>query len=124
MIKYHFTDYFWTLIFSVVLCVFGSSCFIQNLKPGLDKLERRAIKYVFVGYCHTQKGYHCFDLVHHRFYTSSVVTFFESVSYFAPPGSPSVPQNMITSGYAEKMLYLNHCRCISGVQSQWLLLHS
>jgi len=32
----------------------------------------------------------------------SDVTFFEFVSQFAPPGSPSMPQNMSTSGYPEK----------------------
>ena len=36
--------------FSVVPRVFGSTCFIQNLKPRLDKLEPRAIKCVFISY--------------------------------------------------------------------------
>jgi len=36
--------------FSVVLCVFGSTYFIQNLQPGLHKLEPRGIKCVRVSY--------------------------------------------------------------------------
>jgi len=87
---------------SAIPRVFGSTCFIQDLKHGLDKLESRAIKCVFIGYFHTQKGYCCFDLVHHRFYTSSNVTFFESVPYFAPLSSLSAPQNMITYEYPKK----------------------
>ena len=90
------------LTFSVIPPVFGSTCFIQNFNSRLDKLEPRAVKYIFAGYSGTQKVYCCFDQVHHQFDTFSDVTFFEPVSYMAPPGSPSVLQNMITSRYSKK----------------------
>jgi len=85
MTKYHLTTYFKTkqlcllLLVYLILLILDSTYFIQNLKPGLDKLEPKAMKCVFIGYSRTQKGYRCFDLVHNRFYTSSDVTFFESV---------------------------------------------
>ena len=43
-----------------------------------------------------------FDSVHQHFYTWFDVIFFESVLYFAPSGSPSVSQHLITSGYLKK----------------------
>jgi len=56
-----------------------------------------------IGYSHIQKGNRWFDLVHHKFCTSCDVTFFfESVSYFAPSGSPSRTQHVITSRYPKK----------------------
>ena len=88
--------------FSVVPHVFSFTCFIQNFKSGIDTLEPKAIKCVFIGYSRTHKGFCCFDPINHRFYTSSDATFFESVPYFAPPGSPSMPQHMISSRYPEK----------------------
>ena len=37
--------------------VFGCTCFVQDLSPGLHKLSPTSIKCVFVGYYITQKGY-------------------------------------------------------------------
>jgi len=87
--------------FSVVPCVFSSTCFAQNLQPTLDKLEPRAIKCVFVDYS-PQKGYRCFDHIHCEFYTYADVTFFESLSYFTPMVSSPIPQSMSSSGDLEK----------------------
>jgi len=36
-------------------------------------------------------GYMCFDHVHHKFYTSTDVTFFKSDMYFAPTASSPIP---------------------------------
>ena len=35
--------------------VFGSTCFVHNMSPGLDKLSARSIKCVFLGYHRSQK---------------------------------------------------------------------
>ena len=41
--------------------IFGSTCFVQNLSPGLNKLSARSLKCVFLGYTRSQKGYRCFS---------------------------------------------------------------
>ena len=92
--------------FSVVHCVFGSTCFVKNIQFGLNKLEPRVIKCVFVGCSCTQTGHKCFDHAHRKFYISVDVTFFKSVSHaikcaFAPIASP-MHQHMPSSKNLEK----------------------
>ncbi|XP_070056940.1 uncharacterized protein [Nicotiana tomentosiformis] len=43
-------------LFSLLPCVFGSTCFVHNLTPGKDKLSPRALKCIFLGYLRMQKG--------------------------------------------------------------------
>ncbi|KAK2437071.1 putative mitochondrial protein [Trifolium repens] len=64
--------------------VFGSTCFVHNLSPGLDKLSARSLKCVFLGYHRSQKGYRCYSPTLRRYLVSADVTFFESVPYFEP----------------------------------------
>ena len=64
--------------------VFGSTCFVHNLSPGLDKLSARSTKCIFLGYTRSQKGYRCFSPTLQRYLISSDVTFFESVPFFEP----------------------------------------
>ena len=62
--------------------VFGSTCFVHNVSPGLDKLSARSHKCVFLGYTRSQKGYKCYSSSLRRYFVSADVTFFESVPYF------------------------------------------
>jgi len=71
-------------LFHVDPRIFGCTCFVHNLSPGLDKLAARAIKCVFLGYSRLQQGYRCYSPVHNRYYISVDVTFFEEKPYFAP----------------------------------------
>nr|KYP46624.1 Retrovirus-related Pol polyprotein from transposon TNT 1-94 [Cajanus cajan] len=48
-------------LFHVSPRVFGCTCFVHNVSPGLDKLSARAIKCVFLGYSRLQKGYKCYS---------------------------------------------------------------
>ena len=64
--------------------IFGCTCFVHDMSPGLDKLSARAIKCVFLGYSRLQKGYRCYSPVHNRYYISADVTFFEEKLYFLP----------------------------------------
>ncbi|GAU27876.1 hypothetical protein TSUD_159700 [Trifolium subterraneum] len=64
--------------------VFGSTCFVHNLSPGLDKLSARSLKCVFLGYHRSQKGYRCYSPTLKRYLVSADVTFFESIPYFEP----------------------------------------
>ena len=63
--------------FSMTPCVFECTCFVQDLSPGLDKLSPRSIKYVFIGYFRTKKGYMCYTLSTRKYLVSTDVTFFE-----------------------------------------------
>jgi len=68
---------------SKTLRVFGCTCFVQNLSPELDKLSPRSIKYVFVEYSRTQKGYRFYNPSTKKYLVSADITFFESVPYFS-----------------------------------------
>ena len=70
-------------VFSMTLCVFCCTCFVQDLSSGLDKLSYRSIKFIFVGYSKTQKGYQCYNLSTRKYFVSTNVTFFDFVPYFS-----------------------------------------
>jgi len=77
-----------TPLHSLPPCVFGSTCFVHDLSPDLDKLSARSLKCVFLGYHRSQKGYRCYSPTLRRYLMSVDVTFFESVPFF---GSTNVP---------------------------------
>jgi len=72
------------------LKVFGSTCFVHDFSPGLDKLSPRAHKYV-LGFPRSQKGYKCFSPSFNRHFISADVTFDESSFYFTHPSSSCEP---------------------------------
>jgi hypothetical protein len=57
------------------LKVFGCVCFVKDNKPFVGKLDPGAVKYVFVGYLATQKGYVCGSPVEKRLFVSMDVHF-------------------------------------------------
>ena len=73
------------------LRVFGSTCFVHDFSPGLDKLSPRSHKCVFLGFPRSQKGYKCFSPSLNRHFISADVTFDESSFYFSHLSSSSVP---------------------------------
>ena len=92
-------------LYNVPPRVFGCTCFIHDLSPGLDKLSARAIKCVFLGYSRLRKGYRCYSPDTRKYYMSADVTFFEETFFFpvsmkdfnsvqqvlpVPPSSPSL----------------------------------
>jgi hypothetical protein len=80
--------------------VFGSTCFVHNLSPGLDKLAARSLKCVFLGYHRSQKGYRCYSHTLQRYLISADVTFFESVPYFGSnPVSPEPLQESTSTPF-------------------------
>jgi len=70
--------------------VFGSTCFVHNFSPGLDKLFAQSHKCVFLGFTRFQKGYKCFSPLLNRYFISAYVTFTESSFYFKSSSSPLV----------------------------------
>ena len=71
-------------LFHVSPKVFGCTCFVHDLSPGLDKLSARSVKCVFLGYSCLQKGYKCYSPTMRRYYMSADVTFFEDTPFFSP----------------------------------------
>ena len=69
-------------LFNLPPKVFGCTAYVQSLGLGLDKLNPRSIKCIFVGYSRTQEGYRYYHPPTHRYLVSADVTFFESKSYF------------------------------------------
>lgn len=57
--------------------VFGSTCFVHNLSPGLDKLSAWSIKCVFLGYNRSQKEYRYFSPTLNYYFIPADVSFFE-----------------------------------------------
>ena len=74
--------------------VFGSTCFVHDLSPGLNKLSPQSHKCVFLGYTRSQKGYKCYSPTLRRYFISADVTFFESVPFFASTSSTSVSESV------------------------------
>jgi len=68
--------------------VFGSTCFVHNFSPGLEKLSARLHKCVFLGFTRSQKGYKCFSPSLNRYFISAYVTFTKSSFYFKSLSSP------------------------------------
>ena len=75
------------------LRVFGSTCFVHNFSPGLDKLSPRSHKCVFLGFTRSQRGYKCFSPFLNRYFVSADVTFNEFSFYFKSQSSPLTPSN-------------------------------
>lgn len=63
--------------------IFGCVVYVHLPTHTHHKLEPRAIKCVFLGYGVTQKGYRCFDPIHHKMYTTLDCDFFEDSNYYS-----------------------------------------
>ena len=73
--------------FSIPPKVFGCVRFVHNHGPNRDKLDPRAYKCVFLGYCRTKKGYHCYSPTLRKHFVSADVTFFEDIAYYSTVGA-------------------------------------
>jgi hypothetical protein len=70
---------------NLVLRIFGCVSFVHIHSQSRGKLDLRVLKFVFVGYSLTQKGYKCYHPPSKKFYVSADVTFNEQESYFTAP---------------------------------------
>jgi hypothetical protein len=64
------------------LKIFGCMCFVQNNKPNVEKLNPKAMKYIFVGYSGTQKSMYA-SSVKYSLFVSMNVTFQELELYYS-----------------------------------------
>ncbi|GMQ06385.1 hypothetical protein CsSME_00051003 [Camellia sinensis var. sinensis] len=79
--------------------VFGCVCFVHLQLRTHGKLDPKAVRYVFIGYSVTQKGYKYYDPHTRKVYVSMDVTLHESAS-FCPSPLPS-PQRESSGGMDE-----------------------
>lgn len=77
--------------------VFGCVAFVHVLDTSQDKLSPWAHKCIFLGYPHTQKGYHCYNHEFRCSFVSANFTFFESTPFFSSP-SQGMSSNLIVRG--------------------------
>ncbi|RDX98753.1 hypothetical protein CR513_18291, partial [Mucuna pruriens] len=70
-------------LFHIPPHVFGCTCFVHDVSSSLDKLFVRAIKYVFFGYSHLQKGYWHYFPITKKYYMTIDVTIFEETPFFS-----------------------------------------
>jgi len=79
------------------LKVFGSTCFVHNFSPELDKLSPRSHKCVFLRFTQSQKGYKCFSPSLNYYFVCVDVTFNESSFYYKKSSSHSIesPSNTV-----------------------------
>ena len=73
------------------LRVWGCVCYAQIPKEKLKKLDRTAVKYMFIGYKETTSQYRLYDSINKRFIISRDVIFEESKSYFTFPAIQDGP---------------------------------
>ncbi|KAJ9701255.1 hypothetical protein PVL29_006553 [Vitis rotundifolia] len=64
--------------------VFGCTAFVHVHSQHRDKLNPRAIKYVFLGYSSTKKGYKCYNSSARKFYIFVDVTPSQKINLFSP----------------------------------------
>ncbi|KAK2968669.1 hypothetical protein RJ640_004028 [Escallonia rubra] len=60
-------------LFPVEPRIFGSTCFVRDVRPHLTKLDPKALKCVFLGYSRLQKGYRCYSPNLHKYLVSTDV---------------------------------------------------
>lgn len=71
-------------LFSIDPKIFGCTCFVQDVRPHVTKLDHKSLKCIFLGYSRVQKGYKCYC---NKYLVSIDVTFHEVM-----PFSPSSDQ--------------------------------
>ncbi|GAA0168960.1 hypothetical protein LIER_23544 [Lithospermum erythrorhizon] len=63
--------------------VFGCVCYVFIVDEHLSKFEKKAIRFIFVGYDEQKKGWRCCDLNTNRTYVSRNIVFDEASSWWA-----------------------------------------
>ena len=70
-------------LFSFSPKIFGSTCFIRDVRPQITKLDPKSLKCIFVGYSRLRKGYRCFCPSLNKYIVSIDVNFFENTPFFS-----------------------------------------
>ena len=62
--------------------IFGCVVYIHVSSQNRSKLDPRALKCIFLGYTHNQKGYKCYHPPTKKHFVTTDVTFFEHLAYY------------------------------------------
>uniref|UniRef100_A0A0V0IC00 Putative ovule protein n=1 Tax=Solanum chacoense TaxID=4108 RepID=A0A0V0IC00_SOLCH len=62
-------------LFSVEPKVFGSTCYVRDVRPFVTKLDPKALKSIFLSYSCLQKGYQCYSTKLGKYLVSNDVVF-------------------------------------------------
>ena len=85
------------LLFPIDHKVFGFTCFVQDVRPQVSKLDLKSLKCIFVGYSCVQKGYRCYCPTFRRYFVSTNVAFFETTPF-------SLSSTVTSQGEEENLL--------------------
>ena len=70
-----------TSLFPIEPRVFGCTCFVQDVRLHVSKLDPKSLKCIFLGYSRVQKGYRCYCPSLRRYMVSANVTFLENTPF-------------------------------------------
>ena len=96
--------------------IFECVSFVHVHSPNKGKLDLRAIKYIFVRYSSTQKGYKCYHPLSKKFFVSTNVIVTESESYFLArylQGENSIKEDKDQDSYLIGSFFI-HLPIVSG----------
>ena len=65
--------------------MFGCTCFVQDVRPHVSKLDPKSLKCIFLGYSRVQKGCKCYCPSLRRCLVSTDVTFIENTPFSPNP---------------------------------------
>jgi hypothetical protein len=77
------------------LHLFGCVCYVFLAPHEHTKLTAQSVGCVFLGYSANYKGYHCWDPVAHRMWTSRDVIFDESHYFYLRPTTDAPPASLV-----------------------------
>ena len=77
--------------------VFGCTCFVQDVRPQVSKLDLKSLKCIFMRYSHVQKGNRSYCPRLRRYFVSIDVAFFETTPF-------SFPSTVTRQGEKEDLL--------------------
>ena len=72
-------------LFPIEPRVFVCTCFVQDVRPHVSKLDPKSLKCIFLGYSRVQKGYRCYCPSLRRYLVSVDVSFLENTSFSQDP---------------------------------------
>ena len=86
--------------------VFGRTCFVQDVRPHVSKLDLKSLKCIFLDYSRVRKGYRCYCPSLRRYLVSARVTFLENASFSQDPihTSQAVDDDLLVYTHASPTL--------------------
>ena len=76
-------------LFPIEPRVFRFTCFVQDVRLHVYKLDPKSLKCIFLGYSRVQKGYRCYYPTLRHYFVSTDVTFFTTTPFSLSSPVPS-----------------------------------